>query len=216
VFAPYTTGIGQVALAWNDLMDELGGLFTTLIPTGGDDFLILEKIWNVPKADRQKRDLLDAVVNYAVAYDFNHPKGFKIVEDLKWIMNRANALEDARNNAIHASLYLWGSGASAKFMGDVPYDGNWIRASPFSGSPRTKKLREADLLKEYRWCRLAAVRLRDFVYEATMCLWRLRQQKETPWLDRPKWPVQPRRNPPQDQRRPDGTGRRSRQRKAPG
>jgi hypothetical protein len=87
VFAPYTTGIGQVALAWNDLMDELGGLFTTLIPTGGDDFLILEKIWNVPKADRQKRDLLDAVVNYAVAYDFNLPRASKLARISKSILS---------------------------------------------------------------------------------------------------------------------------------
>jgi hypothetical protein len=62
----------------------------------------------------------------------------KAPDDLKWLLDRAEEVADARNNAVHApcSLFL---GGSVSEMG----------ASYFDGNPRAKRLMGKELLVEF-------------------------------------------------------------------
>jgi hypothetical protein len=50
---PYATAIGQTALAWNALHDDLASLFWMLLRT--DDSLPILAIWNAIDSDRLQR-----------------------------------------------------------------------------------------------------------------------------------------------------------------
>jgi hypothetical protein len=85
------------------------------------------------KSDRAQRDMLRAAVN---ATNSERSKRLpKAPANLKWLLDRADALAEDRNNAVHApcSLYL---GGSVSEMG----------AAFFNGNPRAKNLMGKELL----------------------------------------------------------------------
>src|ERR1043165_149813 len=94
-FRPYVISIGQIALAWNDLNESLTRLFSVICPFEFENHAV--PVWNVFKTDRQKRDLIAAVLEWQPELEQRYPR-FK--KDIRWILDRTTVLEDARNDAV--------------------------------------------------------------------------------------------------------------------
>ena len=128
-------------------MKRLGVLFVAA--TGMERNLALS-IWYSVTSDRAQREMLKASV-FATSSQRSE-KLPKARDDLKWLLDRAEEVADARNNAVHApcSLYL---GGSVSEMG----------VSYFNGNPRAKNLVGKELLVEFAWCERYAQTLREFI-----------------------------------------------------
>jgi hypothetical protein len=176
VFLPYVAALGQLALAWNGFHQTLALLFcsvareqkpTTETSTSGQ----LLAIWHALKSDRAQREILLAAVQ-------NHIWGAsppKFEEDVKWICDRADSLEDARNDALHSPLWAYERMSQETIV--MPIIG--------IGHIRAKKLFDKNLLSEYRWCRDATLVLTRFAGEIDEAL----SDGMRPWPDRPRLPI---------------------------
>ncbi len=100
-FRPHAEAIGHVALAWNDLHETLGTIFTEAGFEGSDK---AQAAWQSLIVDRAKREMLKAVLSAMTESDF--PQLPKFREDVIWIIEQAHASEDGRNSAIHTPLLL--------------------------------------------------------------------------------------------------------------
>lgn len=144
-FRPYVAALGQLTLAWNDLHLALQMLFCTVM--GGGFVSPYLAIWNAIKSDRTQRDVLSA----AAAAKAMNGGSQRLADEIKWICDRADSLEEARNNALHSPL--WGTqGSTPTQVGPVTGLGH-IRANKLAGK---------DLLSEFRWCRDGATTLCDY------------------------------------------------------
>src|SRR5258708_3094079 len=112
-FAPYVAGIGQTVLAWNDLQEELGRLYSKIMESQwyiikkGEEVALSSmalESWQSLKMDRPKRDMLTAAIGILHPHDIRRLP--KLVPDITWLIKETNSLEDARNDAIHAPLRL--------------------------------------------------------------------------------------------------------------
>lgn len=130
-------------------------------------------VWHALKQDRAQRDILLAALNKHM----NPAPPPRIIDDLKWLCGRADALEDLRNDALHSPLWAQPRGPDQAYVG--PMIG--------LGHVRAQKLVNKDLLKEFRWCRDAAILLADFAYEIDASL----SDPFRSWPKRPDWPVRP-------------------------
>src|SRR6185312_15033919 len=99
-FAPYALAIGQMALAWNELHEALGVLFAKSLVVGQERNLQVAAIWGAVTSDRQKRLLLGASINHIGEEE--HRKFPRLASDVLYLLERANSLEDRRNNVIHS------------------------------------------------------------------------------------------------------------------
>jgi hypothetical protein len=105
-FDAYVAAVGRVAHAWNYLHERLGVLFVTV---SGMERNVALSIWYSVKSDLAQRAMLRAALE---ATNSERSKRLpKASNDLKWLLDRADALAEDRNNAVHApcSLYLGGS-----------------------------------------------------------------------------------------------------------
>ncbi len=198
-FRPYVTAIGQVALAWNDLQESLKGLFWTILspfPVAGDrvDYTPLW-VWSSIKSDRSQRDMLMAASQKSQR-DWNRPSAR---DDIKWILDRAESLEQSRNDAIHSPLFsakksLWGIQADASKRESVA-PAYWLF------NPRAVSLAKRDtLLGEFRFCRDTAIVLSDYAQAVDGAL----VNQNRPWPERPKLPNRgQKRSRPGPHRQPD-------------
>lgn len=185
-FLPYATAIGQVALAWNDLHEGLAILFCTLCGGGGIGKWLA--IWHSAKFDRPKRDMIrGAILHWTEAQQDGFPKGQK---DIRWLLDRVDELEDARNNAVHSPLLLVPPGGIA---GPIPF----VITHTLSHHPRALRMALKNLLFEFRWCRAATLVLRDFTHRLDRAL----STAGAPWPDKPKLPNRGQRNDRRDRRR---------------
>ncbi len=181
-FKPYALAIGQMALAWNELHEALGHLFGEALDlkTGHDARIQCAAVWGAITSDRQKRLVLDAAMSWVMPE--RHQKFPKLTRDVLWLTNRANSLEDRRNNVIHSPLDE-ATGLAAAIAGlqhgDV-YPGGFLneragklgRATTFAGK---------DLLNEMIVYRDYAQKLADFS-DDIFAAWRGKA---------PTWPEQP-------------------------
>jgi hypothetical protein len=176
-YAPYTKAIGEVALAWNDLNEQMSVLFSCLM--GGGQMGRALALWHAPTTDRPKRLLLFAAAQFPAP---EQKKIARLFDDVKWITDRAQEFEDARNNAVHSPLLLIKSSGS----GLIPpeWDGRVITQTLWN-NPRALRMALKDLLVEFRWCRDSITKLRDFTHQVTEGI----QRGGVPWPDRPKLPV---------------------------
>jgi len=176
-YKPYVTAIGQLALAWNDLHETLGGLFCTIAGDVFEENLIA--VWHSAQSDRAKRAMLEALVkNLGWKEKRVNPKA---EIDLKWLLGELNSLEDIRNNAIHAPLASF-SHPSWRLVG-VPAG---IAPDDIRGNRRASKLKGKNLLREYRYCRDATIILRDFA-EQIADAWGY-TEPDPSWPKRPSLP----------------------------
>ena len=165
VFHPYSVALGELSLAWNDLHEMLGGLFwaATGIPNG----VIPLSIWYSSKSDRAQRDMLRSLAESPAL-------GNILTEDAKkevsWILKRADALEEIRNNALHSPLFQ---------SGDDP-----VVPHHELGHRRAKHLANKDMLKEFRWFYDTATILRDYALDLQAAI----QLPSISWPDRPDLP----------------------------
>ena len=170
-FIASAIALGQLALAWNGLHEVLSLLFCNVM--GGGVVNQPLAIWHALKVDRAQREILLAALE-------NHTRGAyppKFETDIEWICNRADALEDIRNDALHSPL--WASEHSPKKAVVAPF--------VELGHVRARKLLNKNLLAEFRWCRDAAILLADFAYEVDRSL----SDHMRPWPNRPAWPARP-------------------------
>lgn len=175
VFRPYALLIGQIALAWNDLLEGLGDLFADIAP-GAED-LQMNAIWQSAKADRAKRDMLKAAAaEMSLQTVRRHPK---LEEDIAWILGRMEGLENSRNNAIHSPLISRDGPIWAAFERELG-----VQPNDATGNTRALQLQGKDLLREFRNCRDLALVLGDYVEAITDALW----SKQTAWPERPPLP----------------------------
>ena len=76
----------------------------------------------------------------------------ELLEDLEWVLGKANIVEDVRDDALHSPLSL------------VKHT-NMVEVLPAIGlgSPRAIRLTTKHILSEYRWCRDMSITLRQFI-----------------------------------------------------
>jgi hypothetical protein len=180
---PHALAIGQLALAWNDLHEQMGMIFLILIKA---DIHSGGPIWNSHNFDRPKRMLLRAAVEN-VPLTPKLARLPKLMEEVLWIINRADSLEDTRNDAIHAPLVVL-----RKPHVLALYSGNrdsMVIPDAFLRNTRAAKLREKNLLAEFRWCRNCALILRDYAIAIYTAL--DPPVARFPWPDRPSLPNRP-------------------------
>lgn len=164
----YALAVGRVSGAWNFLHQTLGELFAVII--GGDRQLLLTA-WRSIENDRSQREMLRAVIKAASPERWKQTP--KAPDDLLWVLKRANALSDVRNDAIHALVSLHIGAEIA--MGP---------AFPPRGKREKKLLDNAakgrKLLDEFANCEQDTDALSLFVQRATLAL-------AAP--DRQEWPT---------------------------
>src|ERR1700722_8966787 len=102
----YCVAVGLLVYEWNDLHEKLAGLFA--LARGGDRAETLAE-WYAIRSDTRQREKLRCAITSG-----RWKKSPRTLDDLKWLLDRADKLASDRNNAIHApcSLYLRGDGSS--------------------------------------------------------------------------------------------------------
>jgi len=172
-FRPYTTTLGQIALAWNGLHSRMALLFCSVMGGGfANQFLA---VWHAIPNDRAQRAVLEAAAKDSFGYDSE--LGRRVLDEVRWLNGQCDKVEEARNNALHSPL--WGYVRGAKETIVMPVTG--------LGHVRAKKLwdAKAGLLAEFRWCRDAALVLGDFVSDLDEHL----TGRNRSWPSRPALPV---------------------------
>jgi hypothetical protein len=174
--------LGQLALAWNDLQESLKGLFWVLMnprPQEGDLVNYVPVwVWHSIKSDRSQRHMLKAAVTHLPV---NWERS-TLVEDVTWLINRAESLEDARNDAIHSPLF-----AVNKSLYGMQYETPIEKIAParWLFNPRAIGLaKRKNLLGEFRYCRDTAITLADYAQLIERAL----INPGRPWPDRPSLP----------------------------
>jgi hypothetical protein len=107
-FQPLAIALGQLALCWNDLHQSLGLVFCSVM--GGGYIGQFLAIWNALKADRAQREILIAAIkNEATPVQQGQTDAYRkqILEDVKWLCGKVDAMEDTRNDALHVPF--WGT-----------------------------------------------------------------------------------------------------------
>ena len=176
-FAPYVSALGQLALAWNDLQESLAELFMTLMMNGppkAGDFVDYRPlwIWHSIQSDRSQRKMLKEVIEHS-KIDWGRPD---LKRDADWLISKAIALEDRRNDAIHSPLFLPFESA----LGPPR-----VLPSLRLLNPRARKLlKRRDLLSEFGHCRDVALILSDYAQEMYAAL--INPQRI--WPDKPSLP----------------------------
>jgi hypothetical protein len=183
-YDPYMKLIGQVLLAWNDLHERLATLF--VMAMGGGYVNRPLAIWHSVRNDVGKRHLLrTAIENLTPKEKAERPK---LVDEITWILEKADKLEGLRDDSAHTPL----SRLSSVRLVAIPIDwdiGYPLRdVMPDTGfqNPRAMRLDEKskDLLVEFRYARERIVVLRDYVI-AIDSAW---GNAHLPWPDRPALP----------------------------
>lgn len=152
IFKSHVTAIGQFALSWNALHEELAMIFWILM--GYEHRPIL--LWNSSIYDRPRREMLKATVNSVPhSQRLKHPK---LVEEILWLIKKTDSLENSRNNVIHSPLTHLKPNALAIASGIK----TGVVPDQIFGNARAANLKEKDLIIEFRWCRDAAIVLRDY------------------------------------------------------
>ena len=199
VYKSHVIVIGQLALAWNDLHERLGSIFVTVVEgntaeDNEDKLYQIGAIWSAASSDRTKREMLKAAVMHAP--DGGYGQFPRLPEDIKWLVARTTALEDTRNDIIHAPLVSLKYTAELfrKFLGhDVPDVIPNLRLQNARAVKLTDKNVKGELSEDFRWCRDSILVLRDYAVGLHLAL----TVEDRPWPDRPRLP-----NRGQKKRRP--------------
>jgi hypothetical protein len=207
-YNPYTTTIGQFVLTWNDLHEKLALVFAAILSHQDRkkitkkhrpeyEFREVERlagIWNSSPYDRPKREMLRGIMIPLVTSDFL--EFFNFEEDIRWILDQVDKIEEIRNNAVHAPLihnynefdvsplnpssadrrkYQWFAGGSIT-PNILMQNRRALRVA--------QKHANEEFLRELRWARDASIVLRDF---ALRIFWALLYEP-APWPRRPSLP----------------------------
>lgn len=172
-FRPYAIALGQLALAWNGLHVRLCLSFCTAMGGGYSNAFLA--VWHAVTSDRQQREMLKS----ALTSHLEPRLSKRFIDDINWVCERADRIEEERNNALHSPLWAIPGTTGAKSV--VPLFG--------LGHKRAKRLAGKDLLVEFRLCRDRAMILDGFVSSIEFALARSAGLAPRPWPERPSWPV---------------------------
>jgi hypothetical protein len=177
-YAEHAIAIGQAAMAWNWLHECLGHLFvyTFEADSWADRYW---DIWNAANFDRPKRKLLEANVR-SLPKDVME-KFPKAAEDLNWLLDRTEALEDDRNTVVHTPLFSMYRGLHHIETGEPV--ATVVPVVNF-GNPRAMKLHTKDVLLEFNYVRDYAEALSGFANGLRAAIYQRRS-----WPNRPALPV---------------------------
>ena len=172
IFEEYALAVGKVAHAWNYLQEKLGELFVVVT---GMESEIAQAVWYSSDSDRTQRGMLKAAIS-ASAHDRWKDRIPNVKADLLYLVDRANALGNNRNDAIHAPCVLAIGGST---------DGSTqMAASYFSSHARAKNLIGKDLLTEFDWLERYSENLSRYSVQARRSL----ISDIYPWPKRPSPP----------------------------
>ena len=165
---PYIYALGEVANSWNHLQEELGHLFVVV---GGMDNSVGFAIWHSTPNDRAQREMLRSL-SKTLDHDFadQHQSA---ETDIKWLLNRVDALATKRNDAIHAPCSL--------ALGNGDFE---LVSLNFFGHPRARNLSGKDIIKEFSWYQKQADTLAAYA-RRLYTVWGSRQGT---WPERPAMP----------------------------
>jgi hypothetical protein len=109
----------------------------------------------------------------------------QIGDELRWIVDRCNGLEESRNDAIHSPLSGFGGNRLiAELVGMNPDDTVWPNSWQFN--PRAISLaKSTNILKEFSYCRDCAMILASYtgLINQALC------NEGIPWPERPSLPT---------------------------
>lgn len=175
-YRPYALAIGQLSLAWNDLHESVCVLFNSIASITDNEKT--QAAFQAVDSDRIKRKMLKAVFSQLEPDEIRlNPRA---IDDIKWVCGQIDALEEGRNNAVHGPLHSFIYGR----IFDLP---EGIQPNDVYGNTRAAKLRNKNLLTEYRYVRDAAIVLRDFI-DAMEDSWRWLDRRPSTWPERPQLP----------------------------
>jgi hypothetical protein len=196
VFVPYVTLIGQIALAWSDLHEYLAFSFWSLMGGGNSGKPI--GIWNSANFDRARREMLRKAAEAASPDELvAHPK---IKDDIIWMLNQLDELEQRRNDVVHSPLAQVRN-MLAVLMGVV----DPVVADVLLNNQRARNLAKRQLIPDFTWCRDTILIWRDFAASIDRAL----DGTGASWPDRPSLPIRPPRRTPQQAKVRDPRKRRS-------
>lgn len=193
-YKPYVLGIGQLALAWNDLHEKLGDIFVVVMEgnTAADNHDVtyqLAAVWSAASSDRTKREMLKAAVASPRALEGGpFPK---LQDDISWLLGQAMKLEDRRNDIIHAPLFsLVDPGTNVSLVAQyfaLQVGAEVIPNLMLQNTRATKlvdKNPKGQMLADFRWCRDSILALRDYASLITLGI----TVDQRAWPDRPQMP----------------------------
>lgn len=163
-FRPYAVALGELVYAWGRLYSILGALFWSV--SGQPKNSVPTAVWNSVTNDRAQREMLKAAAAVAPLRNY-------AADEIAWIVDRADALSDNRNDAIHSPYFL-----------SISDTGVELQSNFYGGSPRALKLRGKNLMAEFILYRERAETLAE--YAAAIHNGLLFPEK--PWPQRPPWP----------------------------
>jgi hypothetical protein len=170
-FEPYVAAVGRVVHAWNFLQEKLALIFAAM---SGADHEIALAIWYSTENDRAQRQMFRAAINASPAKRW----AATARDDLLWLLNRADELADAINNAIHVPCSAYTSDA-----------GTEMAAAFHTGNPRARRLVGKHLIDEFLWCEEYAETLSRFAITTASAL----QDSRFEWPAKPGVPSRGRR-----------------------
>jgi hypothetical protein len=194
-FQAHATALGQLIFAWNDLHEQLAGIYWTLAGYADDAVAV----WNKATVDKHKRKLIREWVNALPVARRAMATG--MWDDVIWLVDKVDVLADFRNDAAHTPVTIERESFLAtgdNFTAGVISNNAW-------GNRRARNLMRKSLLAEFRWQRNVATKLRDYALNIERAL----SDDHTPWPSRPEWPnrpepARPMQVPTRLLRRPDG------------
>ena len=195
-FAQYAKALGEANLAWNDLHEMLGNVFWSAL--GIRNGVIPLQIWHSSTLDRAQREMLKAITDSKA---IDNVLNEKAKAEILWILSRATALEDMRNNAIHSPVSQ---------SGDKP-----VEAAHQSGHIRARSLANKDMLKELDYFYQTVITLRTYAFEIFSAIQTRHSTFPTAWPERPKLPNRGGSSEPKP-RPPTPQAKRPRQRRSSG
>jgi hypothetical protein len=174
IYAPYVALIGQIALSWNSLHERLAHLFWVIMGGGFMDQPI--GVWNSQNFDRARREMLRAATVAATPRELaDHPK---LIDDVTWLLARADDLEHKRNDAVHSPLY---AASNILVHGIVPP----VISDDMLKNRRAMNLAGKNLMEEFAWCRDSIIVLCDFAVSVERAL----TADGARWPDKPSLPT---------------------------
>jgi hypothetical protein len=167
-FGPMAHELGWLVYEWNRFQEALAELFSDMLGVRQN---MPFAIWYSTTNERAQREMLRAAVEQKYP---PVPSSDPHRETLLWLTNQAAKLADQRNDAIHAPIVFVQASDQIELLPMYLF-----------GNPRATKLKNKDLLKEFRWYREHASTLADF---AEKIHWALIFPADFAWPDRPPLP----------------------------
>ncbi len=177
--------IGNVVIEWNEFCEALGILFATIIFPSAAANKVALSIWHSTTNDRAQRDMLLAAAKATTEFFKTYPKFFS---DVEYLWDRGNALADRRNSAVHAPT---------TFETDNAKGTTRFVTNTFFGHIRAHRIKDADLVKEFRKYADYAKKLTVFSRNVQAAI--IFGPTVHPWPDRPSLPDLGRKNSRPDQ-----------------